>query len=113
MSQRTRMDSDALHDGGHAGPGLALEAPDSCDGDGRAATATTAAAPVAVVPDRVFATPRVRPEDFSFNKDVAAAFDDMLDRSVPFYGETQRMVAELAADFAQPGTNVYDQIGRA
>jgi tRNA (cmo5U34)-methyltransferase len=60
------------------------------------------------VPDRVFADPRRRPEDFSFNKEVAAAFDDMLDRSVPFYTETQRMVAELAADFAQPGTNVYD-----
>ena len=61
-----------------------------------------------VVADRVFAEPRPRAEDFSFNKEVAAAFDDMLDRSVPFYAETQRMVAELAADFAQPGTNVYD-----
>jgi tRNA (cmo5U34)-methyltransferase len=61
-----------------------------------------------VLADRVFAEPRRRPEDFSFNKEVAAAFDDMLDRSVPFYAETQRMVAELAADFAQPGTNVYD-----
>jgi tRNA (cmo5U34)-methyltransferase len=61
-----------------------------------------------VLPDRVFAVPRPRAEDFSFNKEVAAAFDDMLDRSVPFYAEIQRMVAELAVDFAQPGTNVYD-----
>jgi tRNA (cmo5U34)-methyltransferase len=62
----------------------------------------------AAVADRVFAAPKTRVEDFSFNKEVAEAFDDMLDRSVPFYTETQRMVAELAADFAQPGTNVYD-----
>jgi len=35
-------------------------------------------------------------------------FDDMLGRSVPFYAETQRMIAEMAADFAAEGTNVYD-----
>ncbi|HEX8524653.1 MAG TPA: carboxy-S-adenosyl-L-methionine synthase CmoA [Tepidisphaeraceae bacterium] len=59
-------------------------------------------------PDKVFASPRARPEDFSFNKQVTAVFDDMLDRSVPLYQEIQRMVAELVVDFAQPGTNVYD-----
>ncbi len=32
----------------------------------------------------------------------------MLDRSVPFYQEIQRMIAEMATDFAAPGTNVYD-----
>ena len=59
-------------------------------------------------PDRVFAAEKDRVDDFSFNKEVAAVFDDMLDRSVPFYQEIQRMVAELAVDFAQPGTNLYD-----
>src|SRR5687767_13291609 len=58
--------------------------------------------------DKVFATPRPQVDDFSFNEEVAAVFDDMVDRSVPFYQEIQRMVAELATDFAQPGTNVYD-----
>ena len=58
--------------------------------------------------DKVFARQRAQVDDFSFNEEVAAVFDDMLDRSVPFYREIQRMVAELAADFAQPGTNVYD-----
>ena len=58
--------------------------------------------------DQVFAEPRPRVDDFSFNKEVTAVFDDMLDRSVPFYQEIQRQVAELAVDFAQPGTNVYD-----
>jgi tRNA (cmo5U34)-methyltransferase len=32
----------------------------------------------------------------------------MLTRSVPFYDEIQRMTTEIAADFAVPGTNVYD-----
>jgi tRNA (cmo5U34)-methyltransferase len=46
--------------------------------------------------------------DFKFGKDVAVVFDDMLGRSVPFYAETQRMISELAADFAMEGTNIYD-----
>ena len=58
--------------------------------------------------DRLFATTRVRNGDFTFGKDTAAVFDDMLDRSVPFYGEIQRMIGELAADFAADGTTIYD-----
>jgi tRNA (cmo5U34)-methyltransferase len=46
--------------------------------------------------------------DFSFGNGVAAVFDDMLDRSVPFYQEIQRMISEMAADFAVEGTNAYD-----
>lgn len=48
------------------------------------------------------------PADFAFGEKVAAVFDDMLDRSVPFYGEIQRMIAEMADDFAVDGTNIYD-----
>lgn len=46
--------------------------------------------------------------DFTFGEKVASVFDDMLDRSVPFYQEVQRMIAEMAADFAVKGTNIYD-----
>ena len=46
--------------------------------------------------------------DFKFDKEVTDVFDDMVVRSVPFYMEIQRMVSELAKDFAQPNTNVYD-----
>ena len=42
--------------------------------------------------------------DFSFNAETASVFDDMLERSVPFYAEIQRMLAELAGDFAADGT---------
>ena len=46
--------------------------------------------------------------DFQFNTEVVAVFDDMVNRSVPYYGEMQRMITELAGDFAADGTNVYD-----
>lgn len=46
--------------------------------------------------------------DFVFGEKVATVFDDMLDRSVPFYQEIQRMIAEMAADFAVEGTNIHD-----
>jgi len=46
--------------------------------------------------------------DFTFGEKVAAVFDDMLDRSVPFYQEIQRMITEMGADFATEGSNLYD-----
>ena len=58
--------------------------------------------------DRIFATPVQRTTDFTFDQRTASVFDDMVSRSVPFYGEMQRMTTELAADFAVPGTNLYD-----
>ncbi|MEJ0104960.1 MAG: carboxy-S-adenosyl-L-methionine synthase CmoA [Bacteroidota bacterium] len=47
-------------------------------------------------------------EDFRFGKSVVSVFDDMVTRSVPFYTEMQRMITEIALDFAVPGTKVYD-----
>lgn len=58
--------------------------------------------------DRLFAERREQARDFDFGAETAAVFDDMLDRSVPFYGELQRMTGELAADFATQGTSIYD-----
>jgi len=46
--------------------------------------------------------------DFSFNEEVAAVFDDMVDRSVPCYHEMQRMTVELARDFVVDHSNIYD-----
>lgn len=46
--------------------------------------------------------------DFTFDQQVADVFDDMLERSIPFYGEVQRMTVELARRFAQPGTAIVD-----
>ena len=58
--------------------------------------------------DKIFSEPVDRVDDFVFDGRTAAVFDDMLSRSVPFYAEMQRMTGELAADFAQPGTELYD-----
>ncbi len=44
--------------------------------------------------------------DFTFDTKVAQVFDDMVGRSVPFYGEIQRMLSELALQFTP------DQDGR-
>ena len=57
--------------------------------------------------DRVFDEPHAM-GDFKFSKKVAQVFDDMVSRSVPFYGEIQRMLTEMVADFAKPNTAVYD-----
>jgi tRNA (cmo5U34)-methyltransferase len=58
--------------------------------------------------DKIFKEKRDLIENFNFGKETAEVFDDMLDRSVPFYAEVQRMMGEIAADFAVPGTNLYD-----
>lgn len=58
--------------------------------------------------DQVFKDKMSSATDFSFNEKVASVFDDMVTRSVPFYAEMQRMVGELAAAHAQPGSVVFD-----
>lgn len=60
------------------------------------------------VVDILYAEPKPLIDDFSFGVETTAVFDDMLQRSVPFYDEIQRMIGELATDFAVDGTNVYD-----
>ncbi len=79
------------------------------DVSGIAPGAAEAMTPEQMVPvDKLFADSRKHIDDFNFGARTAAVFDDMLNRSVPFYGETQRMIGELAADFAEPNSCVYD-----
>lgn len=58
--------------------------------------------------DEVFRGEIEKASDFKFGANVAKVFDDMVNRSVPFYGEIQRMNAELAATHAAEGSFVYD-----
>lgn len=58
--------------------------------------------------DQVFKEEIEQASDFKFGANVANVFDDMVNRSVPYYGEIQRMMAELAADHAREGSDVYD-----
>ncbi|OQY36545.1 MAG: carboxy-S-adenosyl-L-methionine synthase CmoA [Spirochaetaceae bacterium 4572_7] len=58
--------------------------------------------------DKVFNTPVDNVPPFSFNKKVAYVFDDMAERSIPFYKEVQIMLTDLALTFFQEGSKVYD-----
>ncbi len=58
--------------------------------------------------DEVFREVFTKPSDFRFTSKVAGVFDDMVNRSVPFYEEMQRMIAELAGDHYLPDATVYD-----
>lgn len=57
--------------------------------------------------DTVFADQQ-KVKDFCFDKKVADVFDNMVDRSVPFYQEIQRMVTEQVRDYALSGSIVCD-----
>ena len=58
--------------------------------------------------DELFADEQRATHDFVFDEDVAAVFDDMLERSVPLYAEVQRMAIELAVRFLGNGATIYD-----
>jgi len=58
--------------------------------------------------DQIFADEQPLVKDFRFDSKTAQVFDDMVGRSVPFYAEIQRMIGEIAADFATPGSTIYD-----
>lgn len=58
--------------------------------------------------DKVFLAEGRPARDFQFNAEVAEVFDDMLERSVPFYLEQLNMLTDIGKRFWVPGTNVYD-----
>jgi len=45
---------------------------------------------------------------FEFDEEVASVFDDMLDRSVPFYKEMQKLNISLASSFLKDNDKVFD-----
>lgn len=58
--------------------------------------------------DKIFKEKFEKSSDFKFDAAVVNVFDDMVVRSVPYYLEMQRMMAELSGTYAQPGTSLYD-----
>ncbi|MBC2703100.1 carboxy-S-adenosyl-L-methionine synthase CmoA [Desulfobacula sp.] len=58
--------------------------------------------------DKVFADKKLRVNPFEFNEEVAGVFDDMLNRSVPFYAETIQRQSQLTAKYYQEGSRIYD-----
>ena len=47
-------------------------------------------------------------KQFEFDEEVAAVFDDMLDRSVPFYKEMLRLTTNFALQYLESNDVVYD-----
>lgn len=57
--------------------------------------------------DRLYQVDTV-PEDFDFNKRVVEVFDDMLDRSIPFYQDVIAATAQLLRIHLEQGDSVCD-----
>lgn len=60
--------------------------------------------------DQMFNESYTKTNDFKFNPAVAGVFDDMVNRSVPFYEEIQRMIGELAGKIVvgEDNAKIYD-----
>jgi len=56
--------------------------------------------------DKVFSKPITK--QFEFDEEVAAVFDDMLARSVPFYKEAQRVTLFFAMQYLKKNGRLYD-----
>ncbi len=56
--------------------------------------------------DKVFDKPIEK--QFEFDEEVAAVFDDMLARSVPFYNDVLDLSARFAQEYLSEGSRVYD-----
>ena len=52
--------------------------------------------------DDIFDDGKPRGSDFTFDAEVAAVFDNMISRSVPFYAEQQRMIVEVVKRYWRP-----------
>jgi tRNA (cmo5U34)-methyltransferase len=58
--------------------------------------------------DEIYKQPLQNIEDFSFDKAVSDAFDDMVDRSVPGYRTLIANIGPIASHFLRADTNCYD-----
>ncbi|MFY9107684.1 carboxy-S-adenosyl-L-methionine synthase CmoA [Aliarcobacter cryaerophilus] len=47
-------------------------------------------------------------KQFEFDEEVASVFDDMLERSVPFYKQMQKLSISFANNFLKENSKVYD-----
>lgn len=61
-----------------------------------------------ILQDKIFKPKIEKSSDFKFDESVVNVFNDMVVRSVPFYSEIQRMIAEISREYANPETTIYD-----
>ena len=58
--------------------------------------------------DNIYASQLSEVADFSFDRNVADVFDDMLHRSIPGYDAVLHQVGSFASRYVQPNSNIYD-----
>jgi tRNA (cmo5U34)-methyltransferase len=58
--------------------------------------------------DRLYDAEITQPEDFVFDDRVVRVFPDMINRSIPAYGQLVPMIGMLARRYATPNSNIYD-----
>ena len=58
--------------------------------------------------DLIYSQPQAKVDDFTFDTRVAEVFPDMISRSIPGYSTIVDGIGQLANQFVQPNTNVYD-----
>lgn len=66
---------------------------------------------IVVRPSDTIFREQARPADFAFDAKVSAVFDDMVSRSVPYYGDMQRMLADLSYAFIPETDGVVCDLG--
>lgn len=60
------------------------------------------------IKDRIFDDPAIEPGDFVFDDRVVKVFPDMINRSVPGYGQIVAMLGLLSRRYAQNDSRLYD-----
>ena len=58
--------------------------------------------------DQIYAINQGEVSDFTFDRSVVEVFPDMIKRSVPGYPIILDTIGQLAAQYAQPDSNIYD-----
>ena len=58
--------------------------------------------------DTIFKSKLEKIKDFEFNAEVANVFDDMVSRSIPFYGEIRKIILDILSKSFEEGDRIYD-----
>ncbi|GAB3003990.1 carboxy-S-adenosyl-L-methionine synthase CmoA [Psychrosphaera aestuarii] len=58
--------------------------------------------------DNIYASPQAEVKDFTFDRSVVEVFPDMIQRSVPGYSTIVSSIGQLAKQYQQPNSTIYD-----
>jgi tRNA (cmo5U34)-methyltransferase len=64
--------------------------------------------PLMLQKDTIFKSKQDKIKEFEFNGEVASVFDDMVSRSIPFYGEIHKIILDILSKTFKDGDVIYD-----